>query len=800
MRSLVLRLPILLLLSPMTHAQEGERFALTISGGISLGAYEAGLNWAIVRYARDKGMELAAVSGASAGTVNALLTAMTWCEAPGGPRLGTVGDNIFRQTWLPVGLDVLLPEEGGGPPQNSPLVCPETGPPGRQARVEALLRELGDPERHLAIRRGLMRSDELVCRSVEIAGAIADTGYRPQCQVPLGFTLTRADPGSLEIAKGVKVDTQRFSITWTARTAGDRLRFEPRHTHDSPALGLALVAPYGEAGIAPLTVVDYVRASSAFPVAFAPQRLPHCVATEGQGSPDCPKGMARKVEAFFDGGIFDNLPLGLAVTLAEDKPSATWSRNEAVSRRGEVAAEPVDTRPVRYIYLDPRRRRQPKACVLPSDIPEELEDFGCALENPADCVGVGHLLRFGGGFIQTARQYELQWVGRTLDFRGEERRLEPTRRFPALAGTWAWEFGGFIDEPLRLHDYFAGIYDALHLFAARLPCEAGEDEEACLGRRMGEVARDLGVHRDAQAQAAIAHFASLELREHSPFGLDDCNSTPSCTIQEAVRRGEGGSASTLARSLAKRGYVPQDQAAKALLAEPNGSMRRLTLRYAQRLQLLEEADRNPQAEAFFEAGEFALRTVLDRRRPWTFELDPSTIPDETFGFWRMAQQLLVPYTVAGVIGGRGQHITMLEPAFQLGPAPFALSLAMQPWLQPRRNEAYFNNVLSLVWQRPWWPYISSLRIGGSLNGSWFGDRPEVDSCFGEDRYCAGVEASIGLFWEKLRIAGGALRLGRECDARGIFDAERGDCGDGYVSVGISDVRGFVYWLGRVLSE
>ncbi len=262
----------------------------------------------------------------------------------------------------------------------------------------------------------------------------------------------------------------------------------------------------------------------------------------------------------------------------------------------------------------------------------------------------------------------------------------------------------------------------------------------------------------------------------------------------------GGSASTLARSLAKRGYVPQDQAAKALLAEPNGSMRRLTLRYAQRLQLLEEADRNPQAEAFFEAGEFALRTVLDRRRPWTFELDPSTIPDETFGFWRMAQQLLVPYTVAGVIGGRGQHITMLEPAFQLGPAPFALSLAMQPWLQPRRNEAYFNNVLSLVWQRPWWPYISSLRIGGSLNGSWFGDRPEVDSCFGEDRYCAGVEASIGLFWEKLRIAGGALRLGRECDARGIFDAERGDCGDGYVSVGISDVRGFVYWLGRVLSE
>ncbi|HYV67510.1 MAG TPA: hypothetical protein VE964_14795, partial [Myxococcales bacterium] len=30
-----------------------DRFALTISGGVSLGAYEAGLNWALVRFLRQ---------------------------------------------------------------------------------------------------------------------------------------------------------------------------------------------------------------------------------------------------------------------------------------------------------------------------------------------------------------------------------------------------------------------------------------------------------------------------------------------------------------------------------------------------------------------------------------------------------------------------------------------------------------------------------------------------------------------------------------------------------------------------
>src|SRR5688572_1887746 len=63
---------------------------LTVSGGVSLGAYEAGYNWAFVRFLKqhrdgDKThapMDLLAVTGASAGNINAFLTAIAWCQRP----------------------------------------------------------------------------------------------------------------------------------------------------------------------------------------------------------------------------------------------------------------------------------------------------------------------------------------------------------------------------------------------------------------------------------------------------------------------------------------------------------------------------------------------------------------------------------------------------------------------------------------------------------------------------------------------------------------------------------------------
>ena len=65
-----------------------DGYALTLSGGVSLGSYEAGLNWALVRVFRaDMGdmllrrrPRLVGVTGASAGSINALLVAALYCE------------------------------------------------------------------------------------------------------------------------------------------------------------------------------------------------------------------------------------------------------------------------------------------------------------------------------------------------------------------------------------------------------------------------------------------------------------------------------------------------------------------------------------------------------------------------------------------------------------------------------------------------------------------------------------------------------------------------------------------------
>ena len=86
------------------------RVALTISGGVSLGNYEAGLTWVIIRYLRIAAnrTELAAVTGASAGATNAFLAAAMWCADE---NVDADPDtNLFHDLWAPVGLDDLLPE------------------------------------------------------------------------------------------------------------------------------------------------------------------------------------------------------------------------------------------------------------------------------------------------------------------------------------------------------------------------------------------------------------------------------------------------------------------------------------------------------------------------------------------------------------------------------------------------------------------------------------------------------------------------------------------------------------------
>src|SRR5258707_15862737 len=89
-----------ILAAPPPSAPRG-RVALTLSGGVSLGSYEAGLTWAAVRYLRavDRTTDLVAVTGASAGGIKALMAAPVWCEDPAGTRDENPHPHPFPDLW-----------------------------------------------------------------------------------------------------------------------------------------------------------------------------------------------------------------------------------------------------------------------------------------------------------------------------------------------------------------------------------------------------------------------------------------------------------------------------------------------------------------------------------------------------------------------------------------------------------------------------------------------------------------------------------------------------------------------------
>jgi len=318
-----------------------QRFSIAISGGASKGAYEAGLNWAILRFAALAGVvdpatgglarryEAASFAGASAGSINSLLSGLTWCLRPEseGGLANSVSENMFRELWLKPDVNRMLPEI-----ESSGVYLPDDALLSRRDLVEAA--------------RDLQKKWH-------------QPAFRPGCKVPLGVTVTRVKPALLQVGE-VPVQNQRFYIPFELRvdesgTVG--FHFDPADYPqlNDPAMILIptrVGAPHFS--IADEQIEEAVFASSAFPVAFGRKKLHYCrlssitadarsvdktnVSRVDSDALACPQGYELASAEFADGGLFDNLPIGIARLLAES---------------GSV----VSTMPVTYVYMDPNRRR-----------------------------------------------------------------------------------------------------------------------------------------------------------------------------------------------------------------------------------------------------------------------------------------------------------------------------------------------------------------------------------------------------------------------------------------------------------
>jgi predicted acylesterase/phospholipase RssA len=374
------------------HATEQpRRISIAISGGTSKGAYEAGLNWGLIKLMREahkidatligqiNSMEAASFSGASAGGINTLLSGLGWCslsEAEGGLS-NSINSNIFRDVWLTPDVNRLLP-----PTPDSKYY----------SSTDAILSRY-----------------DLNQTSTELLKHWNEPKFRSGCRIPLGVTVTRVIPDQLKVGS-IEVQNQRMFIPFEVRTQKDKtlgFYFNPVDypTMSDPAM-ILMPRLYNmpNYSIEDQRIQDAILTSAAFPGAFGRKRLQYCrlnnysvvnkemseSKTKQQKSDIklvCPYGYELTEAEFADGGLFDNLPIGLARKLAEQHKHA----NENVL-------------PVTYIYIDPDRLRY--------KVPQPANTRACASDNPPKACKIMEFSFFTEealllDALGTARKYEL---------------------------------------------------------------------------------------------------------------------------------------------------------------------------------------------------------------------------------------------------------------------------------------------------------------------------------------------------------------------------------------------------------
>ncbi|WP_163867492.1 patatin-like phospholipase family protein [Myxococcus eversor] len=426
----------LLLITPPAKSQPLDPDAppisavsLTVSGGVSLGVYEAGfLYYALASSRGSQRVDLRLLTGASAGSLNSLLAVMAACgaEAPSPEK------SLFWRTWIPIGFDRLFI-----PSSTSPL--------------------------------GIFSRDALEHGATGIE-EVWKKGLTPSCDVVLGVSTTRAEPRVLWAANDrlpLPRIEEKFAIRIQGRGPGKPPRATNYTTPGSRRMEPLLVTD--EQGEIPFEHLrNLILASMSFPVAFPPHELPTCESSSSKATPPvCPQEKAGTAR-YIDGGIFDNAPLRLAVGLARDGLRAS----DGKLRWRDVPTPGVRDTPkgITFAFVDP------DATEYPSLPPAEARSAATSL--PVELAGLIAAL------VDTARSKELALL---LEEEPEIARhlILPRRHFPAASAP-LFAFLGFFETEFRTFDFYLGMYDARRML------EDVADRSTRFAEPIGEPAEEPG--------------------------------------------------------------------------------------------------------------------------------------------------------------------------------------------------------------------------------------------------------------------------------------------------------------------
>ena len=268
--------------------------ALVISGAASLGSYQGGFLYYYLSqltlarrlaerasaaagqqwFAPSEGSPLQLITGASSGSINAVIAALTSCQTPvHDPR-----QSLFWTTWIPVGGKELTE-------------AVEVQPDG------------------LLSTRPIRKAVERMQDAWDQGSWSADQ----TCAVDLGLSATRTRARTVMPLDDPNLQLPRQSEQMMISLRGARgqtpqiTRFTPQPGASDEALFVKLFPRVGVSGNPPTfaDVTNILWASSAFSFAFPPHPL-QLTAGASPASDDAD---------YTDGGVFDNRPAGLAVRM-----------------------------------------------------------------------------------------------------------------------------------------------------------------------------------------------------------------------------------------------------------------------------------------------------------------------------------------------------------------------------------------------------------------------------------------------------------------------------------------------------
>jgi len=686
------------------------RVVLATSGGISLGSYQAGVNWGLVELIRraqtddtlrkmigESGTALPRIvglSGASAGTINSLMSAIHYCRAGGNIR---PEESLYWKVWVDVGWRQLMP-------LGSIVRPPEYGVIDRSYFQNVLLPRL--------------------------ASELKKDG-RPGCDVQVAGSLTKQRAISEEVFDHVMISVQRhvgtYALSVDSETKRMRLHQASPTLRGDRSLGVQIVlAPdVPSTTIEVERVFDLARASSAIPVVFAPVELAYYRAGDLDSVGVCPRAREHSHTCappqrarFVDGGAFDNRPISIADRLLS----------------ASAGEEPVaENTHLHTIFIVPSARR--------------VEEAEQAVDTTHDRAGGTQAAKqFLGGMWKAASEYELHAYTRSRQADVDRKlsvadTIEVTSRAFPIFGEALSHFGAFLARPFREHDFYVGVYDAMHFSADRLCSSLNADttpaglmrhalchvktfdalmhrvDVGCTGHLLVSqfYGREHGLspntdkhepypctpqgddaRRHTMLQMTSDIFASNTLKpakcadSYSPFENILCGSGLLAFTKEAVRRGLNDSVRVQIRgkeachltheavdSLAAACFA--DEYFLRLLERPNDFLKRLSFAGLDRMAAVERMAQRAEGSGYAATrlglANSILRSALGSPTHMEWTWDQSSVPKECpngnlyprLGWCGLIQsffRVAVPYYAAGGFGSTVFE-TGWRPAFHL---------------------------------------------------------------------------------------------------------------------------------------